>query len=416
MRALLLLILVASPAPARAGEAVTVRFEDLPRLVAEKNRAVSGAGRLVEAARARTGSLGRSYLPTLGLEAGAERFTTLHHPARTEPYGHAEAKVNLLHGGRDRLDAGVRESQVELASAEGRKTSAGELAAARATYWQLVSDRETVKLVTEALAENEKLLKLAQRRISRGLAAETDRLEFELYGSVLQEERESLTHAAFLLQIRLAAALGMPPTTAITTPETVSHEHDEALLTASFDAAASPDTRALAARAAVLELERKKARGWWAPSLDVYGGYYLYTLRERDSFARRERDDRAVGARLSVPLFDGLRSASDAKALRLQAEGVARQRDQRELAAGAEVLTAQEDLKHDHELVHYAEERIEKGRDYLARTLEEYERGVKNSLDALGAAQRYLGYRRQYAERRRDYQLTKTGLLALMEK
>ncbi len=119
--------------------------------------------------------------------------------------------------------------------------------------------------------------------------------------------------------------------------------------------------------------------------------------------------------RLSVPLFDGLRSSSEAKALRLRAEGETRRHDQRALAADAAVRVAKEDLKHDHELVHFAEERIAKGKLYLGRTLEEYERGVKNSLDALGAAQRYLGYRRQYAERRRDYQLTKTGLLALME-
>ncbi len=408
------LLYLSSASSVRAQSAVELRFEDLPRLVAEKNQAVTGADRLVESARARTGHLGRAYLPSLGVEAGGERFQTLHYGWETQPYGHAEARLNLFRGGRDRLSGAAFERQVELASADAKKSLAAELAAARRTYWELVSDREKAKLVEVALDENEKLLAVANRRINRGLATETDRLEFEISRSLLREELESLLHATLLLQIRLSAALGLPPESRFKTPETIEHDHDERLLAAPFDAGAHPDARALEAQGRALDLARMKAEPWRAPSLDLYGGYYLYTLRERDSTSRKERDDKAIGIQLSIPLFDGLRSRTEAKALRLEAEGVNRQKAQRILAVDAEVRVAKEDLKHDHELIHYAETRIEQGTRYLALTLDEYERGVKNSLDALGAAQRQLGYRRQYAERRRDYQITKSGLLALL--
>lgn len=414
MRRLFILFMLGGACPGLAQEAVELKFEDLPRFVAEKNQAVTGADRLIEAARARTGYLGRSYLPTVGMEAGGERFQTSHYGYQAQPYGHLEARLNLYRGGRDGLNGGVMERQVELASSEARKVLAAELAAARKTYWQLVSQRETAKVVAEAMAENEKLLEVANRRINRGLATETDRLEFEIHRSQLKEELESLNHATILLQIRLAAALGLSPGTRLKTPEAVEHEHDESLLSAAFDAASHPDGRALNARRRSLDLERKKAQRGWIPSLDLYGGYYLYTLRERDSLNRSERDDKAIGARLSLPIFDGLRLKTEARSLRLQTEGVERQRAQRELAVDAEVRVAKEDLKHDHELIHYSEERIEQGRKYLERTLDEYERGVKNSLDAMGAAQRHLSYRRQYAERRRDYQVTRCSLLALM--
>lgn len=410
----LILLSLSFASSAHAQNAVELKFEDLPGLVAGKNQAVSGAGRLVEAARARTGHLGRSYLPSLGVEAGGERFQTLHFGWENQPYGHAEARLNLYRGGRDRLSGAAFERQADLASADSRKALAAELAAARRTYWELVSGRETAKLVEAALDENEKLLAVANRRINRGLATETDRLEFEISRSLLREELESLLHASVLLQIRLSAALGLPPETRFTTPDTISHDHDERLLAEPFDAASHPDARALEARGRGLALARAKTGRWWTPSLDVYGGYYLYTFRERDSMSQRERDDKAIGVQLSVPLFDGMRSRTEAKALRLEAEGVERQQAQRTLAVDAEVRVAKEDLKHDHELIHYAEKRIEQGAKYLALTLDEYERGVKNSLDALGAAQRNLGYRRQYAERRREYQLTKTGLLALL--
>lgn len=412
---LVLLLLGLAPA-ALAQNAVELKFEDLPRLVAGKNQAVSGADRLVEAARARTGHLGRSYLPSLGVEAGGERFQTLHYGWDTQPYGHAEARLNLYRGGRDRLSGLAFERQADLASADARKALAAELAAARSTYWELVSGRETAKLVEGALDENEKLLAVANRRINRGLATETDRLEFEISRSLLREELESLLHASLLLQIRLSAALGLPPESRFTTPVAIEHDHDESLLAEAFDAASHPDARALEARGRGLALARERTGLWWTPSLDVYGGYYLYTFRERDSTSQRERDDKAIGVQLSLPLFDGLRSRTEAKALRLEAEGVERQKAQRTLAVDAEVRVAKEDLRHDHELIHYAEKRIQQGTKYLALTLDEYERGVKNSLDALGAAQRDLGYRRQYAERRRDYQLTKTGLLRLLNR
>lgn len=416
MRGAIVVMLALGALPGGAQEAVELRFEDIPRLVAGKNRAVSGAERLAEGARARRGHLGRSYLPALDLFAGGERFKTLRYEPKTQPYGQLEARLNLYRGGRDALQAGLIEREADAAAANARKAEAAEVAAARKAYWELVSSRETARVIEAAVSQNAKILETANRRISRGLATETDRLEFEIHRSQLQEELESLRHAALLLEIELAAALGLPAETRFKTPERIEHDHDEALLSVPFEAAAHPDARTLEARSRSLGIERAKARRWWTPSLDVYGGYYLYTQRERDSSSRRERDDEAVGLRLSVPLFDGLRSRAEAESLRLQAEGVERQRAQRELAVDAEVRVAKEDLKHDHELIHYAEERIEQGRRYLTLTLEEYERGVKNSLDALGAAQRFLGYSRAYAERRRDYQLTKAGLLALMNR
>lgn len=414
MRGVLVALALLGPPSGSAQETVELRFEDIPRLVAEKNQRVSGAERLADGARARAGYLGRSYLPTLGLEAGAERFETLRFEPKTQPFGHLEARVNLYRGGRDGLQAKTIDGQVDALSADARRIRATEVASARRTYWRLVSSRETAKVIEAAVSQNARLLETANRRISRGLATETDRLEFEIHRSQLQEELESLNHAALLLEIRLAADLGLLPGTRFKTPDRIEHDHDEALLAAPFAAAAHPDARSLDARRRSLDLERKKAQRWWTPSVDAYGGYYLYTLRERDSLSQRERGDKAVGLRLSVPLFDGLRSRAEAESWRIQADGVGRQTAQRELAVDAEVRVAKEDLRHDHELIHYAEERIEQGRRYLARTLEEYERGVKNSLDALGAAQRYLGYSRAYAERRRDYQVTKAGLLALM--
>lgn len=411
-----LLVVLLSAGSAWSQEAVELRFEDLPRLVREKNQTVAGAGLLALSARARSGHLSRSFLPSVALDGGGEHFQTGPYGARTQPYGQVEGRLNLYRGGRDRLEAEARGRETALAAGDAERVLAAELEAARTLFWELVCDRETAKVVSEARSRNEKHLEMASRRIARGLATETDRLDFEIHRSQLEEELDSLAHSTLLRQMLLAAALGLPPQTRLGTPERIEHAHDEALLAAAFDPASHPEAAALEARRRGAELERAKERRWWTPSVDVYGGYGLYTLRDRDYLTRSQRDDTVAGVRLSLGIFDGLRSRSEASALALKSQGLARQKAQRELALDAEVLAAKEYLRHDDELVHWAEARIEQGRKYLALTLDEYERGVKNSADVLAAAQKHLAFTRQHADRRRDYELAKAALSALLRR
>jgi outer membrane protein len=406
---LLLLLAVAGRA-----QVVELSFDDLPRLVAERNENASGAESLADSARARTGHLGRSFLPAVDAVGGAERFQTGRYPYRGEPYGALEARLNVFRGGRDLFEDRLREAQRLGAEAGARKARETELTQARKAYWELVSLKELAALLKDGVADNEKHVQMAARRIARGLAAETDRLEFQIYASQLQEEIESAEHEVLLVQMRLAALLGAAPGTRYQTPETVPHDHDDATLAATLDPAVHPDVASAKAGAAAAAAQRGEAIRWWTPSLDVYGGYYLYTLRDRDYLDRGARDDRAVGARLSLPLFDGLRSKRDADAFAKQARGYEQQASQRARAVAAQVEVTKEDLKHEHELVHRSEERIAQGKKYLALTLDEYGRGVKNSLDVLGAAQRYTAFARQYAERRREYQAVRCDLLALL--
>mgnify|MGYP001595548868 FL=1 len=124
------------------------------------------------------------------------------------------------------------------------------------------------------------------------------------------------------------------------------------------------------------------------------------------------RIDSAVGARLSVE-FDFFKLA-DASALSLQAQAFEKQAQQKALSLVAGLQVAKEDLKHEHELVHWSEERVEQGKKYFGRTLDEYNRGVKNSIDLLSAAQRNLNFQRENIERRRNYQISKNSVLFLL--
>lgn len=397
-----------------AGSVVTLSYDDLPGFVREKNQNVTGSALLTDAAHARTGHLVRSYLPVLDAQVGAESFQTGPYSTMTQPYGGVEAKVNLFRGGKDLLEEHVRENQVRASEAGAKKSFRDELAEARRIFWRVVFNRELLKHLNAAIEQNENQLEMANRRIARGLSSETDRIEFQIHRSQLQEEVESTAHGLLLLQISLSAVLGMDSTTEFKTQDSVPHVHDEAFLALKVDPSSHPDVETLRADQNIFSFQKSLANRWWAPSLDVYGGYFLYTLRERDYLSQNLRYDGVMGVRLNFELFDGLASRSNAAALAFRADGLEEQTQQRTRYVDAQIQVSKEDLKHDHELIHFSEERIEQGKKYLARTLDEYNRGVKNSIDLLGAAQRYIMFQRQYAERRRDYQITKSGLLALL--
>lgn len=398
-------------APAR-GASVRVEFDDVARLVRENDKALAAAGLEAEALAAREGGLRRSFLPALGAAAGLEAFQTGPYGTKTQPFGDIEARVNILRGGRDAKAEAARRGSAAGGRAQAADAAAGRVARARGDYLRLLHAREAAGLVREARAENQRLLERADKRIRRGLATEADRLEFEVAASQLREDEEGHGHLAFQLTLLLRAALGLPDAAELDTPALLGHVHDDVLLARPLDASAHRETAALAARGDAARAQAEGAALWWAPSLDAYAGKHLYTQRERDHAAASLRDDSVVGGRLSLRLFDGGSEAVEARARRLEAEAAGRALEQKLREVSARVDVLKEELKHAHELVHFAEERIAMSARYLAATLDEYDRGVKNSLDVLAAAQRAAGYRAELAERKLDYQLTRTALLA----
>jgi outer membrane protein TolC len=130
--------------------------------------------------------------------------------------------------------------------------------------------------------------------------------------------------------------------------------------------------------------------------------------------AYNARDDRVIGLRLSFELFDGLKSQNQSTATEYQAESKRLMARHIERQTDAQFLMYQEDLKHTHEVMHYVEDRIKKSKNYLTATLQEYDRGVKNSLDALTAMQRYYGYEKEFLMRKKEYQTIKSDLLAIL--
>lgn len=380
----------------------------------QNNLSIQSSSKAEEAEKVRTGFLGRSFLPSLSLDVGQERFQTGKYPTTTNPYGYLEARFNLYRGGRDKLESGFRDQQAKIGSFNHSLALREELNKVRKIQWQITYNNELISILENEKKENERINAQAERRARSGVATRSDTLEFVIYASEIKQSIESLQHENKILKIGLLPLLGLESDEGLVFNQELSHQHNDMLMTRNYSSKTNPGVAKLYSEYESYDLQKESIRRWWTPSLDLYGGYYLYTLRDRDYTAINLRDDRVIGIRLNFELFDGMRSYNQGSSTHYQAEAKKLMARHLEKQTDAQFLMYQEDLKHTHEVMHYVEDRIKKSKDYLKVTLNEYDRGVKNSLDALVAMQRYYRYKKQYLEKQKEYQIIKADLLAIL--
>jgi outer membrane protein TolC len=378
------------------------------------NLSIQSYDKANESAKVKTGYLGRSFLPSLTFELGQEKFQTGRYKSYSNPYGMLEAKLNLFRGGRDNIESGIRDLQAQIGKYNLDSAGIDELNKVRKIQWQIVYNLELIKIVERERIENSKLKEQAIRRARSGISTSSDTLEFMIYNSQLEETIESLNHENKILKIGLLPLLGLDSSEGISFSQSLEHEHDDIVMKKTYSSIKNPQVQTLNAEYESFNLQKKSINRYWTPSFDLYGGYYLYTLRDRDYVAYNARDDRVIGLRLSFELFDGLKSQNQSTATEYQAESKRLMARHIERQTDAQFLMYQEDLKHTHEVMHYVEDRIKKSKNYLTATLQEYDRGVKNSLDALTAMQRYYGYEKEFLMRKKEYQTIKSDLLAIL--
>lgn len=363
--------------------------------------------------QATTGHLGRSFLPSLKLELGAERFQTGHYGMTNNPYGMLEARFNLFNGGRDKIENDIRNFQLTIAEQEMNEVTREEVRKARKLLWQIVYNNEVLKILDEELKKNKALKEQAALRSRRGISTTSDVLEFKIYENEILESIEGFNHENLILKAGLVPVLGLEEGNEVELTDSLLHAHDDELLSKGISVDGLPEVLTTKAENGIFDGQKRQSEYWWMPKLEAYGGYYLYTLRERDYLQQGLRDDQVVGMKLTFELFDGFHSYRMASAAYYQAQGKRLLLKHLKKKSEADYFMLREDLKHAHDVLHFIEERIKGSKEYLRLTLQEYDRGVKNSLDALTAMKRYFEYEKQYLDKKKLYQMIRADLLAM---
>ncbi|MFP5386869.1 MAG: TolC family protein [Bacteriovoracia bacterium] len=378
------------------------------------NLAVQSLKKEQEASEVKEGHLGRSFLPELSLVVGEEYFKVESVTSKTEPYGFLEARFNLFRGGKDNLASEIIQLRSGLSKIQTDLRAREELNKIRKLQYEIIFNNELISILDREKEENLKIRSQANRRASSGVATRTDSLEFTIYDSELEEKIESLKHENKILKIGLAPLVGIE-TKNLEFPLVLDHQHDEVLLARVENFQKHPQVVSLKLENEIFQKEKAINQRFWLPSVDVYGGhYYNFELINRDYRERNRLDAQAIGVRLTIELFDGLESSVEATSNQYRAEAKRLMSLYSERQSESKFSMLKEDLIHTHEVMHYVLDRIKKSKDYLRLTLKEYDRGVKNSLDALTAMQRYYRYEKDYLEKKKEYHVIKADLLTLL--
>jgi hypothetical protein len=389
-------------------------FDDVLAFDLSGNLAVQSMKMEQKANEVKEGHLVRSFLPDLTLVAGEEHFKVESIPAKTEPYGFLEARFNLFKGGKDNLLSEIFQLRTSVSSLKTDLRAREELNKLRKIQAEIIFNNELISILKREKEENLKIKSQANKRASSGIATRTDTLEFTIYDSELEEAIESLKHENKILKIGLAPITGMAADE-IEFPAELDHQHDDSLLSREEYFQNHPEVLTLKIENEIFQKEKSIDSRFWLPTLDLYGGhYYNYELINKDYRERNRLDAQAVGIRLTFELFDGMKSSVEATSNQYKADAKRIMSQHMQMESEAKFNMLKEDLIHTHEVMHYVLDRIKKSKDYLRLTLKEYDRGVKNSLDALTAMQRFYRYEKDYLEKKKDYHVIKADLLKML--
>lgn len=395
-------------------QGVEVTSENLKSLLEANNPKVSASQLSLEAANAREGYLWRSYLPEISLYGAQEVFKKGTAARKSQPTFGAEAKVNLFKAGRDGIESRIRELETEKRKFGGQKVLAEEVEVARVAYWNILYYLEKSKLLKATIEVNKGSLSSALRRIKSGVATSSDRFEFEMKDVDLRREL-SETEIKVAAETRMIALL-IGAKGELQFPEALSHDHSyEAVLKHSmgeheflFKENEIQGEQASLAASSV-------RRQWW-PSLDAYAGFYQFNEREEEFPTADRRRESVLGLKLSMNLPGGFESGYEATALAKESSAARALAEYQRKEIEAHLAGEMASLKFLHDQVHEAEENIKRAESYYQITQSEYGRGVKNSPDVLGAAEKLFGMRHKRLEIIKEFQIAKAHVLSKIGK
>jgi outer membrane protein len=286
--------------------------------------------------------------------------------------------------------------QVE-AAAQGLAAARGDARAARddlvlevkTAYWGLVTARESVRVLQEAMRAFDAHLEDARNRERFGLAARNEVLAVQVERDRSELDRLQAQTQADLAEANLRRLLDLAPSTHVEAREplatsTPALPEVEALVAEAADA--RPDRAALVARVSAADALRGAEHGARLPQVALTGGY-TYANPNRDIVPPEAawKDTWDVGVSLSWSVFDGgRRSASEARA-RAQADAARASLRELDRAIRLEVTQRALELHTAEARLAVAERSLESAKENRRVAADRYREGVIPSSELLDA-------------------------------
>lgn len=361
----------------------TFASPDLLDEIVLNNSKARSFGELRKSYEVQGGHLKRSFLPEFKFELGYEKFKLFNYSVREEPYGKLELIFNLYDGGKDSLANLTTDKLIEISQLNQNVIVKEELR----RIHQILNDSKylfgKLDAIVLALKESRLLLIEARRRHQSGLVTTTDILDFEVYIGELEENEDEILHDLENNRLQLIPLVGLNITDIDFKERVRSLDYSVFNAVPFFSGHEKLSSLKMESELAGIELQRQKS--WWKPRIDVYGGYYMFTMRDREYRKLNDRDDQAIGVRLSMDLFNGLKGSIASSAASYQEQGARLKAQYLEKEFERDFSTSRLAIEHANKIIPKLRKRISLFKKYYKAVIADYDKGVKNSMDALSA-------------------------------
>jgi outer membrane protein len=163
----------------------------------------------------------------------------------------------------------------------------------------------------------------------------------------------------------------------------------------------------------ILASQKNKRERW--PKLDAYAAIKRYNEQIESAgqdAANDMKNESVIGLRITMNLGSGFESNREAKALFIEAQAArtfaAYEKQQIEIDIKSEMAQ----LKSLFEQIQETDQNIKRAENYYKFTQSEYNRGVKNSPDVLGASEKLFDTKNKHLETIKNYQVAKAHLIS----
>lgn len=348
------------------------------------------------------------FLPSLSIEGG-------YHDGRYDNefsrgiFLYGQAKYNIYHGGKDKIELNLQDEESQFLKFKIEKIKARVDREVSRKYYELLYLQEGIGLKMEALEANKSQLSLAIKKKLAGFTSQADVLEFELREATLNSDINILKREESTKERDLRLLIGRLDGQMI---RVGGHLHRESSVNnidslLSITAEESPELKDVEKDIRISNLLKASITGDYLPQVNLEGKYGKFNAEERVS---DKANNALIVLQMSIPIFNGLETVSGRKVQMAEIEKneLKASRLRQEIKVKIESSLAK--LGSIEERLNLEEKNIERAKKYYEITLNEYKKGVKNSPDVAGAAERLFDAYLRNLEFRKDYFITRLEL------
>ncbi len=321
---------------------------------------------------------------------------------------------NLYHGGQDSAERSKVKLELKLATREleqVRATVAREIAR---LYYESAFLLESASIQEKALVLNREQMKLALKKKSAGFTSEADVIEFELREATIESDLRDLQQQKASVARELSAQLGKSDFTGdLAVKGHLESIKDLPNRNAIIQQLSDNNPEVVEAKAEldISKIEKTSAKSGFLPKIN-FQAKYGKLANEESVFD--DNNNYSVALMLSLPLFSGFSDVNNFSAASSRVSKAELQVYKKTIETRAEAESLYAKLETIQDRLKLEEKTLSRSAKYYEITLGEYRRGVKNSPDMVGAAERLLNSKIRNLELRRDYQINLIAIMGLV--